>query len=152
MWFIQHHSPCLMNIWNHVLLLYMQRIQVREYLSWMWMSWQLSITFVRYLTETQQSLSFTCVQCLQNKIACTFIYQAYWNRRYYPGYAWIIIDNFAEWEWWKIGSREGSEAVNCTQSQFETVLNYSVTVTPLPADPEEENAKSMKVAYISSLK
>ena len=64
---------------------------------------------------------------------------------HYPGYAWIIVDNFAQWEWWKIADNKGPEGINCTQSQFETALNYSITVIPLPDDYEEENVQGAKV-------
>ena len=73
------------------------------------------------------------------------VHQAYWSGKYYPGYAWIIIDNFARWDWWNINNSEGPRPVNCTQSQFETVLNYSITVTPLPVGYEEINNGNMKV-------
>ena len=74
-----------------------------------------------------------------------YVNQAYWSSKYYPGYAWIIVDNFAQWDWWNVNNDSGHELTNCTRSQFETVLNYSIIVTPLPADYNEENSADAKV-------
>ena len=71
--------------------------------------------------------------------------QAYWSGKYYPGYAWIIVDNFARWDWWNIDNNSGHALTNCTQTQFETVLNYSIIVTPMPADYNRENSAYAKV-------
>ena len=66
---------------------------------------------------------------------------------YYPGYAWILVDNFAQWEWWTVDNSRGHDKVNCTKSQFETVLNHSITALALPADFEEEDIQEAKVEY-----
>ena len=80
-----------------------------------------------------------------------YVNQAYWSSKYYPGYAWIIVDNFAQSDWWNVNNVSGRELTNCTQSQFETVLNYSIIVTPLPADYNEENSADTKVVCSNCL-
>ena len=69
--------------------------------------------------------------------------QGYWNGFYYPGYAWIIVDNFAQSDWWRIEDSEVADPINCTQSQLETALNYSVLVSP--ASVKSSNSYQAKV-------
>ena len=109
----------------------------------MWVSSLLSITYVRWVWKLDSGDALFHLVISFNVLL--LIYQAYWSGKYYPGYAWIIVDNFAQWDWWNIDSNGVHESINCTQSQFETVLNYSITVTPVPADYKEENGVNMKV-------
>ena len=57
------------------------------------------------------------------------------------------MDNFAQWEWWTVYNSRGPDKINCTRSQFETVLNRSITAVPLPADFKEDDIRGAKVQY-----
>lgn len=54
--------------------------------------------------------------------------QAYNEKKHYPSYAWIIINNFINDDWWNLDD----ESINCTRHQIKSVLNYSIIIMSQP--------------------
>ena len=57
--------------------------------------------------------------------------KGYWSGKYYPGYAWIIVNNFAQEQWWNLLHEW---TINCTKSELDLVLNYSVVLQAIPRE------------------
>ena len=49
--------------------------------------------------------------------------QAFQGRKYYPGFIWIVIDNFVSSRWWE---DQINIKLACNDKQLEDMLNYSL--------------------------
>ena len=65
--------------------------------------------------------------------------KGYWSGKYYPGYAWLIVNNFAQEQWWNLLQQW---TTNCTKSQLEKVLNYSVVFEAVPMENNDDRHMS----------
>ena len=74
------------------------------------------------------------------------VFQAYLRQKYYPGYAWIIINNFAESRWWT----DQILYNDCTTEQVKTVLNYSFLIGIHPNGNVSIISIFLKIVYLDS--
>ena len=51
---------------------------------------------------------------------------------YYPSYAWLILDNFIDDDWYTVPD------TNCTMDEILRVLNYSIVIGPSPGNTEKD--------------
>ncbi len=61
-----------------------------------------------------------------------FAQQAYKRSVYYPGYAWIIIDNFIDNDWYTVSDTD------CSLDEIKRVLQYSISIGTSPGNSRSE--------------
>lgn len=65
--------------------------------------------------------------------------KGYWSGKYYPSYAWLIVNNFAQEQWRNLLHQW---TINCTKSQLDKVLNYSVVFEAVPMENNDDRHMS----------